>query len=97
GDAGRQIEGHHDCRKLPLVVHREGSRSLFVMRKGTQRHLGARRRTYIDVVQGIGTLPKLWFELHHNMILVEGGIHDRDLSLAERIVQGVMNKLARAM
>ena len=94
-DAGRQIERHRDCRKLPLVVHREGRRSLFVMRKGTQRHLGARRRAHIHVVEGIGTLPKPRFELHHDMILVEGGVHDRDLSLAERIVQGVINKLGR--
>ena len=59
----------------------------------TQRHLRARRRPHIDVMQRGGILPVLRCDLHDDMILIERRIQNGHLALAERIIQRVVDEL----
>jgi hypothetical protein len=47
----------------------------------------------IDVLQGLGALPEARLDLHHHVILVERAVHDRNLALAEGVVERVVDEL----
>ena len=52
-------------------------------------------RMHIDVVQCLRILPVFRRSLHHDVVLVEGRVHRRDLALAESIVESCVEKLGR--
>ena len=91
--ARRHVERQCDGGKLPLVIHRENGIGRLISCHGTQRHLRAVRRADVNIVERRGVLPILRRHLHHHMVLIERRIHNRDLPLAEGIVQRVVDQL----
>ena len=79
--------------KLALVIDREWRIRRLKMRDGAEWHLISRSRLDVNLVQ------RTWFELEfridleHDVILVLLRVNDRDLSLAERAVKGVIDRL----
>ncbi len=66
-----------------------------VMRERAQRHLAAAGRTQIDVIELARIALELRRHLQHHVILVELGEHGRDLALAERVVERVVDGRGR--
>ena len=92
-DARRQVEGQRHRRELRLVVHRERGPGGLVSAQRAERHHAALGGGEIDVLKGLGALPEARLDLHHHVILVERAVHDRDLALAEGVVERVVDEL----
>ena len=94
--AGRQVEGDRHRWELALVVDLEG--------RGRRRVAGERRERHERAVARRGrartsrpsrVLPELRVHLHDHVVLVERGVHRRDLALAEGVVERVVDGLRR--
>src|SRR4051812_31517073 len=91
--AGRQIERDSRCRELPLMVDGKRRARASERSKGAQRNIGSVRRMHIDVFERIWSTLKVRPDLKHNVILVQLREHGGDLSLAEGVVEGVVDRL----
>ena len=60
---------------------------------GTERHLSSCARFDVDVVQRIGIAAEPGCHFQHNVILIQLGEHRRDQSLAECIVERIIDGL----
>jgi len=63
------------------------------MRNRAERHLISRWRFDINFVERSRFELEFWIDLEHDVILVLLRVNDRDLSLAERAVKGVIDRL----
>src|SRR5262245_45455616 len=63
------------------------------MCKRTERNLESIASNDIDISQRLWILPKPRLGFHYHMILVQWGVHGGYLTLAESVVEGVVNKL----
>ena len=77
------------------MIDRERCGGGLVTRNRLERHLPARIGSDVEVLQIGGPLLPVGVNLHHDSILVQLREHDRDLALAEGIVQGVVDHLRR--
>ena len=91
GGIGREIERESDDGKLALMIQGEGSGISFDSREGRQRNLRAVRGVDINIFERIGILLKLRVHFHDDVILIELRINGGDLTLAEGVVQGVVD------
>ena len=73
------------------MVNRQSSIRWPKMSKRSQRHNSSVRSAHINVLQRLGTFGKLRRNLHHHVILIKLPIHDRNLPLAEGVVESVIN------
>ena len=52
-------------------------------------------RAHVNFAQKLRILPELRRRLHHHVVLVQRGVHGRDLPLAKRVVQCIVIELRR--
>ncbi len=65
-----------------------------VMRNSAQgNHAGTVRGVQINLIQAAGVLPKLRFNFHDDIILVQRSVHGGNLLLSKSIVNGAVNEL----
>src|SRR5260370_19826502 len=88
----RKIEGDRGDRELALVVHRQRPGPGLEMGKSAEWHRSV-RAWEIDVLQPDRRPLELRRGLEHHMVLVELGEQSRDLSLAEGVVERVVDHL----
>src|SRR6185437_11608863 len=90
-----EVEADRDRRELALVADRERTdRRAGPARKGRQRYLLAgARRTHVDLVQRVGAALQLGQDFQDHAIGVELGKILRDLALAERVVERIVDQL----
>src|SRR5438132_1264658 len=58
-----------------------------------ERHHAALGGREIDFLEALGALPEARLDFHHHVILVERAVHDRNLALAESVVERVVDEL----
>ena len=93
---GPQIERQRDGRKLRLVIdgeRRSGSAECGDSAESGTSAAGCARD--VDRVERLGLLPVLGRDLHHDAVLIQAGIDRRDLALAERVVQRLVDVRCR--
>src|SRR5206468_10242038 len=78
GDAVGQVEGEGDGGELALVVDGEGGGGGTEVGEGGERHGHAGGRAHVDVLEGLRALPERRGDLHHDVVLVQLGVHGRD-------------------
>ena len=93
GNAGGKVEREGDGGELALVIDSQRSGRGREVGEGTQWHLGTTGRAYVDVLQCVRTLLKIRFHLHYHMVLVQLREDGRDLTLAEGVVEGIVDHL----
>src|ERR1019366_6071500 len=73
----------------------DGQRSCFrlICCQSAQGYLLAARRAYINLSEELRILPELRRRLHHNVVLVQRGVHRGHLALAERVVKSIVDQL----
>ena len=93
GDPRRQIESDCHGGELPVVVYGQRRNPLFEMGHGAERNHLAGAGVDVNVVERLRVLPELRRDFHHHVILVERGVHRRDLGLAEGAVESGIHQL----
>ena len=94
--ARREIERQRNHRELSLVIDGERNLDRLQLGKRAQRHL---RRLSIECTYMSGQVPgvllKLRLHFQNHVILVQLRENGRDLALAERVVQSIVDHLRR--
>ncbi len=91
--AGRQVERQRHRRKLPLVAHEQRRARPGRSRDRGERHMPARRRRDVYVVEVARMVLEPVRDLEHDAVLVQLRENGRDLPLAERVVERVVDEL----
>ena len=91
--AGRKIERQRDDRELTLMIDRERCASFFPARDRAQRDGTAARRRDVQLCQRLGRAAEFGLDLQHYAILIELREHGGDLTLAESVVERVVDHL----
>ena len=60
--------------------------------KAAQRHLDPVRPRHIDLRQRARLAAELRLDLEDHLVLVGRGVHRRDLALAERVIEGLVDQ-----
>src|SRR5271169_1581955 len=74
----------HQRRHLDDAVNQRG-----------YRHLLPARRFDIDACEGLGPVLKLWVDLQNNVVLLQGGVNGRNNTLAEGVVERVVDHVGQ--
>ncbi len=90
--SGARLKENVTAGNWPWCATASGVVEGCVVRERAERHLLAGARTHVDIRQRIGGLLEFGSHFHHHMVLVERLVHDRDLRLAESVVQGVIDR-----
>ena len=91
-DSGRQIEGECRCRELTDSVDRDRSARFDEPRKCIERNRST-ASTKIDLPKIVGPLAEARGDFEDDPILIRLRVDDRDLTLAKRIVEDVVDQL----
>ena len=91
--AGAEIEGDGRGRKLALV--RNGERRVALVHGGerAQRHRLTGARLHVNLVEHSGRRAEVRFHFENDAELIELRENDRDLALAKRVVERVVDRL----
>ncbi len=88
---GREVEADGHGRILALVVDLQRDALRAVVRHRRQRHHGSVRRFDEDAVERVRAFAVLRIDLHHHVVLVDAGVHGRNLALSEGIVEHLID------
>src|SRR6266516_3352 len=91
--ARRQVERDGDCRELPLMADGKRRRGLAGTNERRERDLVARGGANVNLVERLRLLHELGLGLEDDAIQVELREDRRDLTLAEGIVERVVDGL----
>ena len=75
------------------MVHGQWSNLFFEMGYRTDGNDPAGIGMNVNVVEGLRVLPELWRYFHHHVVLVQRGVHRRDLGLPEGAVESRIDQL----
>ena len=90
-----EIERQGDRGKLSLMIDALRGQTRFVVNKRTQRDFDAICRSHVNILERVGILLIRQFGFHHDVILIQWLVHRRDLPLAKRGVQSIIDNLGR--
>jgi hypothetical protein len=93
--AGQQVERQRDRGKLPLMVDCQRRWCARKPGDGRERHELTRTAGDVDRVQCVRMLPVLRRHFHDDAVLIHAGVHRRDLPLAERVVERLVDGAGR--
>src|SRR6267143_2058944 len=88
---GGKVEGKRDDGKLALMVERESRGSWLETGEGAERHLLAGGGADVNTLERIRVLLELRIDFEDDVILVELRKNRGDLTLAEGVVERVVN------
>ena len=91
--AGAQVEGKGHGRELALVRMESGVLRSRACGKGAQRHRLAGGGFHVNFVEHVGGRTEVRLHFENDAVLVELRENDRDLALAERVVERVVDRL----
>ena len=91
GHLRREIKGNCDGWELSLVGDSEGSGGPLELCKSAERDHRARRGLYVDLLKPIRALPETGLNDHHHAVLVQKRVDDGNLTLAEGIIEGIID------
>ena len=92
-NAGRQVEGNRHARELALVVNLQGGVAGLKLRNTRQRDLLTGIGLDVNFIQRGRVQLILRIDFEDDVVLVVLFVQRRDLALAERVVQRVINHL----
>ena len=90
-----QVEGHGHRRKEALVSDGQRCGCRRKRAEGAQRDLLSPWRTHIDFAQRQRILPVFRRGLHHHVVLIQCSLHRRYGSLANLVIERVVDELRR--
>ena len=89
--ARQQVERERDGRKLRLVVHGQSGARVGRNVASVETAPACRAVGHVDGLERLRMLPVFGRDFHHHPVLVQALVHRRDLTLAEGVVEGIVD------